>query len=181
MAKKHKKNKKRFYPVMILVLFVVAAVVVFLVWDGYFRDKESGETGQETYEQVEIETVADDEELDDTETVDKPKIEQYDGEDPNEMDELTGVITFAGVFGDKLTIRVNVDQYLENGACELLLLKENDTIYNSVANIVGNASTSTCEGFDIPVSELEESGQMTIKIKLDSGERTGVIIGEVGV
>ncbi|MBR2994473.1 hypothetical protein IKF32_00950 [Candidatus Saccharibacteria bacterium] len=181
MAKKHKKNKKWLYPMLILVLFVIAAIVVFLVWDSYFRDKKESEPKIDETDQVMIDSNINDETIDDEEIVDKPKTEQYDGDDPNEMDELTGAITFAGAADDKLMIRANIDQYLESGTCELALFKDNVTIYNSVANIVGNVSTSTCEGFDVSVGELQGSGQMIIKIKLDSGERTGTIWGEVGI
>lgn len=182
MAKKHKKNKKWLTVVMFLVLFIAAAVIVFLVWDSYFKDKKGGGQELETGEQVEIEDIGENsDELDNGEIIEKPKTEQYDGENPNEMEVLTGAITFARVSGDNLLIRNNIDQYLESGTCELFLSKEGEIIYNNVANIAGNVSTSTCEGFDVPVSELGGSGAITIKINLDSGEKTGIIWGEIEI
>ena len=83
MAQKQKKNKKWLFWVIIVLLFVVAAVVCYFVWDGYFKkkvevkpveaqslveDKKEGEV-EKTPEAVEKE---------------KKKVVQYEGEDPNE-------------------------------------------------------------------------------------------------
>ena len=41
----------------------------------------------------------------------KDKYDEYAGEDPNEREDLTGVVTYAGVNGNNLMIRVNIDQH----------------------------------------------------------------------
>ena len=43
-----------------------------------------------------------------------------------------------------------------------------------------SAATSTCEGFDVPVSELD-SGLYQIVINLDADGKTGAIKGEAKV
>ena len=53
-------------------------------------------------------------------------------------------------------------------------------INESIANIIGSASTSTCEGFDVPISGLG-GGVTKININLSDGERSGVIRGEVNI
>ena len=105
---------------------------------------------------------------------------QYEGDDPNTTEELTGVITYAGVNGDKLMIRVNIDQFLDSGECGLGLRQAGMNVYNTSARVVSNASTATCEGFDVPVNELGE-GNYQITIKLNAGGKTGTINGEVNV
>ena len=45
MAQRRKNKRKYIYWLVVLTLFVAAGVVVFLVWNNYFRDK--GENKQE--------------------------------------------------------------------------------------------------------------------------------------
>ena len=182
MAQKRKKNKKKLYWIVILVLFVVAGAVAYLVWDNYFKDK--GEKKEDTVEVVEDKKENDDEgkgssNAEDEEVAEKEKIVLYEGEDPNEKEDLTGVVTYAGVSGEYLMIRVNIDQYLDGGSCELSL-EQNGVTYSEVVSIAGGATTATCEGFNVPVSRLGAGGYQ-IKIKISSGEKTGTINGEVNI
>lgn len=105
---------------------------------------------------------------------------QYEGDNPNKAEDLSGVVTYAGVNNDKLVIRVNIDQYLSNGSCELNLMRNGDIVYSNKANIVSSASTATCEGFDVPVNAVG-SGNTEISIKLNADERSGLIRGEVNI
>ena len=180
MAKKHKKQKKWISWLIVLILFVVAAAVAYLVWDAYFKDKkddgDKGQTGGQTevvVEREEIVTPEDEEE--------KPKIVQYDGEDPNSLEELSGVVTYAGLSGGNVMIRVNIDQYLEHGECELVLKQGGVDIYSDAAGIVNSAATATCEGFDVPVNDLGAEGSVEIEVKLNADGKSGVIQGEVSL
>ena len=176
MAQKRKNSKKWIFWVLMLVLFVAAAVVCYLVWNNYFRDKkEDKPTEEQSLVEEHEEKKAEEKE---EETIEKKKVVQYEGEDPNTQEELTGVVTYAGVNGDNLMIRVNIDQYLESGSCELSLM-QNGVAYSDVANIVGSAATATCEGFNVPVSGL--GGDYEIVIKISSGDKTGTINGKVEV
>lgn len=200
-AKKHQKNKKITYVVIMFVLFVIAAFVVYLVWEGLFADKKgeggaaevektetvirrgSSENGKENDSKNETNDGIDEKKTE-TETEDnakKPKIEQYDGDAPNVYDSLSGVITYAGVAGNKLIVRVNIDQYLEDGRCELSLLKNDMVAYSSAVNLIPDVTTSTCEGFDVPLADLGENGLVKIKISIASGDKSGVIWGETNI
>ncbi|MDO4746776.1 MAG: hypothetical protein Q4A70_00305 [Candidatus Saccharibacteria bacterium] len=179
MAKKQKRNKKWISWLIILILFIAAAVVAYLVWDNYFRDKDDNRQREETptsvVENKPVETT------ETTEITEKPKVVQYDGDDPNTAEQLSGAITHAEVSGESLMIRVNIDQYLEEGECELKLLDSSGTIiYSDLTVIMGNVATSTCEGFDVPVSEIG-SGITEIRVGLSAGEKSGEIRGEVDI
>ena len=104
---------------------------------------------------------------------------QNEGADPNSSAVLTGALTRVAVADDKLVLRVNIDQYLSGGSCELTM-RSGSKVYLETANISDVASTSTCEGFDIPVSNLP-SGDWEILIKLNSGDKTGEISGRVSI
>lgn len=104
---------------------------------------------------------------------------QYDGADPNQGEALTGSITAARFDGDKLIVRLNIDQYLSSGTCELALSDGTNQLQKS-ANLVPSAATSTCEGFDVASSELSNfSRPLNININLTSGNKTGLITGVV--
>lgn len=186
MAQKRKRNKSKkwIFWLMMLALLAVAAVVAYLVWDSYFKNKASeGSVGPQEVERVEVKEeegldeggeIAEEEEV----TEGDKKVPQYDGEDPNEMDEVSGVVTYAGVNGDKLMIRVNIDQFLDGGECMLSLVQGGAVVYSDIANVVGSATTSTCEGFDVLKSQIG-SGATEIKITVNAGEKAGVISGKV--
>lgn len=182
MAQKRKRSKKWLRWVIILVLLVMAGIVGFLIWDNSRKDNNSDNemnnssaTQTEEKKSEETEKVQNEEEEDEA---DDKKVVQYEGEDPNLKDELSGVVTYAGVNGDKLAIRVNIDQYIEDGTCKLILERNGTSIYSAEAGIVGSASTATCEGFDVLVGGLG-NGKTTIIIKINSNGKTGEITGEV--
>ena len=180
MAKRRKRNKKWISWLIILVLLIGAGVVCYMVWDSYFRDKTEPETS-ETSDNTESEEQKNDPEAELTsEEPEKKKVEQYDGDDPNNAQDLSGVVTYAGVNNGVLMIRINIDQYLDSGKCELTLTRGGATIYSSIASIIGSASTSTCEGFDVAMGELG-GGNVEINIKLESSGRMGSIRGEVNI
>lgn len=181
MAKRRQKqNKKWLYWILILVLLIIAGVVVYFVWDSYFRDKKENARNQENEAVIEKEKDVEKQPTAETtsDETGKKKVEQYEGEDPNLKNELSGVVTYAGVSSGKLMIRVNIDQYLQGGECELVLSRSGATVYSGRVNIIDNASTSTCEGFDVPSSGLG-SGRTDITINLNAGGKTGIIKGEV--
>ena len=110
----------------------------------------------------------------------KEEVKQFDGENPNEKDEITGVVTYAGINGDNLMIRVNIDQYLTDGNCALKLLKNNETVYEETVGVIDAAATATCKGFNVAKSDFM-NGKISIKILVTSGEKTGTIEGEVNL
>lgn len=105
--------------------------------------------------------------------------EQYEGSDPNTSASLTGVLSAARFDGDKLVLRVNIDQYLSGGTCTLIISDGVNQLEKS-ATLAPVVSTSSCEGFDISGAELSGfSRPLNITINLTSGDKTGVITGAV--
>ena len=185
MAQKRKRNKKWIYWIVMVGLFVAAVVVAYLVWDNYFNDKKGEKQDEQMVEQVDEKKTADkvdaDEEKDAAEkAVEQKRVEQYDGNNPNAAEGLSGVVTYAGVVDGKLMIRVNIDQYLDGGECRLTLVRGGASIYSGIAEIVGGASTASCAGFDVAVGELG-GGAAEININLNSSGRSGTIHGEVDI
>lgn len=185
IARRRRRSKKRISWLIFVILLIAVGAVCYLVWDNYFNDNKTEE--QEGQEQISSEEkkpddkkVEDDTKRGDSDENDDKKVVQYEGDDPNLNAELTGSVTYAGVLDDRITIRVNIDQYLSGGSCALSLLNKDVVVYNESTGIVNSASTATCEGFDIPVSSVG-AGNYEIVIKISSGDKNGLIKGEVRV
>lgn len=175
MAARRKRNTKWISWIIILILMVAAGVVCYLVWGNYFNDKKDEPVKEETSQEEEKGEVV--EEKAEEEVVEKEEVVQYEGEDPNTAESLTGVITYMSLVSTDFVIRVNIDQYLGGGTCVLTLSRDGGVVYTGEVNIIDAASTSTCEGFNVP-AELVGSGNINISIQLNSGGKTGVISGE---
>lgn len=188
MAQRRKRNKKWISWIIILVLLISAGVVCYFVWDSYFKDKSKDELKPIEQSQVEKkESNNKTEEKKTEEKTEEPQREkekdstaQYEGNNPNTASGITGAITYAGVSGDNLMIRVNIDQYLNGGKCTLALRQGGGNVYSMEASVVDSASTSTCEGFNVPVGGLP-NGTINIIIYINSGDKTGEIAGEVSL
>ena len=184
-TKRRRKNKNTLTVIFFLLLLVAAGVICYLVWDNYFRDKGSDEPKPATVEQVIDNPVikdgkggAEDEKTPEPEKKEVPA--QYDGDNPNNAGGITGVITYAGVNGSYLMIRVNIDQYLNGGTCKLSLKQNGSEVYTASAPVIDAASTSTCEGFNVPVSGLS-NGTVSISIAVSSGDKSGTITGSASL
>ena len=103
----------------------------------------------------------------------------YEGENPNSSPSLTGVINYKSVTDGTLIIRTTINQMLSSGTCNLTMTNGAKTITKS-SGITQNPSSSSCEGFDIPTSELG-SGDWKIDITITNGDRTGNITDSVSL
>lgn len=174
MRRKKNTGKKIF-----LTLFVVALGVATAVVYVYYRPEDNGEqkTSENVYSIKQEEQLGGIEIKEDELDPAKKEVVKYEGEDPNEKEYLTGSISYLNVKNNKLIIRANIDQFI-SGTCELEI--SGATVYNEETYIIQDVSTSECDGFDIPIEKFN-SGQHEIKIKINSGEKTGEIVGEINI
>lgn len=185
MAQKRKnKGKKWLFMALLLVLFVIAGTGAFVLGKTFFKDKggiletetdEEQNVANEEFDEVEVDEteLADEAEL----AVPEEKVKQYEGKNPNNLGELTGVVTRAERDGNNLKILTNIDQTLNGGACELILSQGDEVISKYSGRILLDVSTSRCDDFIVPVAELG-SGVFDITINLSSGGKFGTIWGE---
>ena len=192
---RRRKNKKRIYIIVIIILLLVAVGVGFAVWNSYFRDNKAQEessnvdSGKKETDTKNSNQTSDDnkDETNKSDTAEperekeKEEVMTYEGSNPNNADNLTGVVTYAGANGDTLVIRMNIDQYVASGSCELGVYKNGAIVYSDTANISAAASTATCEGFNVPVNSIGGGGKYQIVINVKSGDKAGVINGEVEI
>jgi len=77
------------------------------------------------------------------------------------------IITAAEQSKGQLVIRALIYTVSNEGACTLTLQKNDGAIVTKTAKVQASASSSTCEGFDVPVSELS-SGEWRITVSYKS-------------
>ena len=93
-------------------------------------------------------------------------------------DQITGILNYKSVSDGKLVLRVTINQSLSSGTCSLTMTGPGS--YSETAPVAANASSATCQGFDIPTSKLT-SGTWSISISVSSDSKTGIIKDSVSL
>lgn len=170
-----KKRAKKPLIITLIVVVLLAAGAGAYIW---FSRDDSGQNTEQTTQNQENrdEAAAEDPDSEVNRTGHEPEKdipEAYEGENPNTSQSLTGIISHKSVTGGQLVLRTTISQTLGSGSCQLRLTKDGQTVTRE-SNIAANPSSATCEGFDVPTSELS-GGTWSIEITMRSGDRTGTI------
>lgn len=92
---------------------------------------------------------------------------------------FVATITAANQNGSLLQIRTLIDTLSNDGVCELTLSQGTKVVVKS-AGIQALSNSSTCKGFDVPVSELS-SGDWKLSLKVTIGTQTSTATKTVPV
>jgi len=170
-----KKNKKLYIIIgAIVVLLAGLSYYVFALngnlFGWQFRKDENSSVNMDppTNEQVKAGQDAKEE------TVEEDQGKPGTGSDtptPDPSGALTVGFSAVNQNDGKLQIRVMIEDVLSSGQCNLALTDGNKNVTKSAA-VYASASVSTCQGFDVPVSELS-NGTWNITVNITSGDRTG--------
>lgn len=179
-AKKTTPWYKRWWFVTLLVVILISAIIALLVLFCYpdaSRPSSSPDTPYQTTPSQSDTTSPNDQ------NVSEPanKVSQYEAENPNQLQELTGLIAYKGVNGKILAISVVIDQFIQNedSLCILKLHSlDSDYGYTASSDIVPEMSTSICEPFEVDISAFP-AGKYSIDIELVSSNKKGNIHDEV--
>ena len=168
-----------------LVLIIAAIVVIILVKNNFDKNTNVNDNQSASIDNKSEDNRSDEKaegDSDNKEEGSKPeeKAPQYDGDSPNKSETLTGLITYADVVNDELVIRVNIDQFLQSGSCNLTMSRNGITYYTQSVGIQESVTTSTCDGYKISVSELPK-GDLSVEINLESDGKSGKITGRVRI
>lgn len=180
--KKNKSSKKTATILALSLIVIIAGVATYVVLsriDTSTTQKDATQSSSKNNSSDNASKDTDSSKTSDNEIIDheseKDITPGYEGESPDLSENLTGSINYTGVSGDKLIVRTTINQSLSSGLCEISLVNGSATITRT-SNIIPNPSSSSCEGFDIPTSELG-SGNWEIMIKITSGDKSGVLKG----
>lgn len=111
------------------------------------------------------------------------KAPSYEGEDPNMLGELTGVIVYKDIDPETSTLHsaVSINQYLSaDGQC-IYNLKRGDAILRTASAVATpDVTTSVCGPFNLSVDGLD-SGVYQIEVIVTGDDKRGVITDEVTI
>lgn len=162
-------NKKR----VIIVASVVAALLIFGGVGAFYLNRPNTddipdtETTSDTFDNSPATT----DEIEAGEQIKRDSLEKNDtGETPapsGEIQKVGVIITAANQVDGQLLVRSMIDTISNDGVCTLTLQKSDGTIVTKTAGVQASASSSTCKGFDVPLSELS-SGEWRITVTYKS-------------
>ena len=162
---------------IVLLIAIAVTVVIFFSIDKN-RDLDSSNTDDTTsLPQVDPAAKPDPE---DQSPVPEDKVTQYEGEDPNDLEELTGRVAYKGVSTEQnfrtLTVSASIDQYLmADGTCTLRLKDSSGAeVYSATMPASADVTTSACGPFEIPVTNFSP-GDYRIEIAVSGDGKTGLI------
>ena len=190
--KKSHKNKIIVWSLFFLVLIILAGVIVYqILKDNKSRSKTPSLAGSTRNIENKIENTNTPEAKninnkdgtpEDAVAGRTPKTpEKYEGQDVNQLEKLTGTITYSAKAADNYRIRVNIDQFLKlPGTCKLIVISAGKVVYTDSVSVISNPSSGSCKGFDIPLTKLSP-GEYDIKIEINANQKTGIIEGKVAI
>lgn len=111
------------------------------------------------------------------------KTPQYEGEDPNSLAELTGVIIYKDIDIETQTLHsaVNIDQYLQNNGQCVYNIMQNDVILRTASAVITpDVTTSVCGPFALSVDGLPP-GIYQIVVNLSGDDKQGVVVDELEI
>lgn len=163
-------------------IILIAAVGIFIII--HHSSSESTQDSSTTDQSPQTQTSTDSRDPQDSDS--KPSVEperptQYEGDDPNQLPELTGFISYKNVDHDleEILISAGIDQYLmSEGSCTLRLKQGENVVYSVSVSALADVTTSVCETFRIPLSNLSP-GDYQIEISIDADNKTGIITDSI--
>lgn len=165
--------------IIIVIIAAIVCAIIFLVKPGQnstsadAKSNDSSETSDTKNTQPDGQHNDEDEPYSDPDQI----TTQYEGENPNRASDLSGNITYTDYSNGILSIGTMINQYLGDGVCELKLTGSNGNTYTASSDIFAVASTSAC--YDFSINVIPDSYK--IEILLTSGEKQGIITGEISL
>lgn len=167
-------------PWVVVIFFLAMAVAVVLALLFIKPDTTTVDVPIDENPSSDTETTPKPDKPDESTKEEPDKTTQYEGEDPNTLERLTGSLTRKGVDAGVLTIVAVIDQYLQApGYCTISLKDTNgQTVYTASRDAMPDVTASICDTFEIPVTGFA-SGTYKIEIDLSGDGKQGIITDEV--
>lgn len=89
-------------------------------------------------------------------------------------------ITSVNTSGSTLLVRAIVHTVSDSGSCKLSIQQNGVVIYSDEANLQALAGSSSCKGFNVPLSSLK-SGKHMVTVKYSNGASTGEASREISL
>lgn len=174
--------------IIIVIAIIMTGVLLFINRNKIFQNNSSREQeksisdNDKSTKESEAKTAKSEDKKQNTETreEEKPPVAPYEGEDPNKLEQITGVINFAGISESNFTVTAALDQELgDSGLCKFSILRNSETVIISNTATAAGPTTSFCT-YSTPASGIS-SGKYTINIEVTANGKKGTIAGEVSI
>ena len=165
-----KKSSHKKIIVAALIIAVIAAVLGVAI---YFNSHKATQTASETPDEVSTTKPSNERTEDDEVSLSEGSTSTSKGEAENSKPDNSGAFSLTQTSGsvDGSTYRLRyLISTVGTGTCNLSLTK-NGKVVTKLADVQSLASGSTCQGFDIPMSELS-SGIWNANLKVTIGPNT---------
>lgn len=185
---RRKKSSVKVVIVLFVILgIIIAGIVAFLNKDkltNVFTDKKSDNSTSQTGNSdanSNNDKKSDNESSNNTNNeptreAEKSNISQYDGEDPNKSNVITGVINADANESGTLSVRVVIDQALSSGTCTIVVSHSSGATNTVSAPVEPGPSSSFC------IAEAGSApGNWKITATVSADNKTGTITGEVNL
>lgn len=179
ISKKTPKSRKLVI-VITIVIIVALAAGAFLYKKYVANDSTSTEQSSQYERKIDLDKPTDDQVKAGQTTKEQSLSKDSSNTNPSSPD-TSFIITAKNVNASSsiLQIRTLLSEIVSQGTCTLTLTKGSSSVSRSVATQAGPAD-STCQGFDIPLSELS-NGTWNIKITLVSQNINKVVEDKIDV
>lgn len=157
--KKHNK-KKKFYIAVIIILIISLSFGAFVYFEGNSHVSTEATNHQSTKDKKKSDDTKKPKNQQETKipvsSEDNKTPLQYEGQTDKPNDEITGNVQILGANGNNFMVRANINQIISDSqaVCDLTLTGPTGQKYTSQVKIINNPQSSSCYGWDIPVSEL---------------------------
>lgn len=134
----------------------------------------------------------DEEETDDKDDPNKPAENNNDPNNPKTTKKekktpkpIKGKIDNTSLVNGSLQVRVTINEVINDGTCELVLVGPREQKYNNTTQIIANSSTtSICNGFDVLINDVEQdrdkqTGKWLVTVNLSTKTRHGKLTSEI--
>ena len=166
---------------IIVALVCIAGVSLYFLNKSHQSTDNGDNANTLTEEQKEAAGYIDDQPAtnDQTSTGTDIKQDSIDEED-EEVSAVTGEFTMLEQSGSTVRIRTILSGVSSGGSCVLTMSGPSGGTYSATSQVQALASSSTCQGFDVPVSNLK-TGKWTVSVKVTMAGDTAVLEGEVDI
>lgn len=177
---------------VVIVLFVILGIIIAGVFTFLNKDKimsifKGGKNDSSTSQTNNSDTNSNDDKKSDdkasdnhnnepTRELEKTNISQYDGEDPNKLGTITGVINAGIDESGAFSVRVIIDQALNSGTCTIVLTHNSGATNTISAPVEPGPSSSFCVA-----TAGAKSGSWKITTTVSADNKTGTITGEANL
>ncbi len=171
--------------IMLVTIIAVAVLVVFAVWaisssqTDDSVDSNPIDSSEDAFREDEITTPGYEEA---TDIGDEKNIPQYEAENPNTLENLTGSVVYTDTDAQTgtITTMVSIDQYLYNGGTCELKVKSSDSVLATVSSpIIADVTTSHCGPITATLSQL--AGTYELEITLSADNKTGLVTTNINI